>query len=164
MPLKIDKSNYEIYKKAYEVLWQYQLKIIQSEGLPDGFDVDEVSPIKVLNNWEAENQSIALKGLRAGLHDIISNLGYNASSENLRVIDFELKTANLPGIFEMYSELKSTLQKVLKTHRIKSIEEYYIIMEIVSDTTSNLTKTDTDILNNAITVFELSTKANANKI
>lgn len=162
MSLNINIQNYETYKRVFEILWQYKIKIIPSGELPAGFNIDELSPIKVLHKWEAESKSKALKGLKAGLPDIISDLAYNALQEQLSVLDAELKANHLPGFFEIYSELKDTLQKVLKRQKIKSLEEYYSIVEIVADTTNNLSKNDIDILNGAIVAFELKQRAVTN--
>ncbi|MGY4536817.1 hypothetical protein ACVW0P_001231 [Mucilaginibacter sp. UYNi724] len=154
MPLKIDKTNYEIYKKVYEVLWQYQLNLMQSQGLPSGLNLEELSPISVLNKWESKSQAIALKGLKAGFTDIVIQLA-NHPQESLHALDIELKAANLPGFFEISSELNGTLQKILKKQQIKKLEEYYLIVEILSDTTNGLAQQHTKILNEAIVAFEL---------
>jgi hypothetical protein len=156
MPLKINDLNYETYKKIFEILWQYKIKIIQSGELPVGFNIDELSPVKVLNKWEAESQSKALKGLKSGLPDLISGLANNTLQEQLQGLDTELKANHLPGFFEIYSEVKGSLQKVLKRQQIKSLEEYYSIVEIVSDTTNSLSKIDVDVLNKAILAFEVN--------
>ncbi|MES2062215.1 MAG: hypothetical protein V4456_09870 [Bacteroidota bacterium] len=155
MPLKITYLNYETYKRIFEILWQYKIKIIKAAELPAGFDIDELSPLKILNKWEAESQSKALKGLKAGLPDLINEFAYNTLPEQQQALDAELKANHLPGFFEIYSEVKGSLQKILKRQHIKSLEEYYSIIEIVSDTTNNLTKNDVDILNGAIVAFEL---------
>jgi len=161
MPLKITYLNYETYKRIFEILWQYKMKIIKAAELPAGFDIDELSPLKVLNKWEAESQSKALKGLKASLPDLINEFAYNTLPEQ-QALDVELKVHHLPGFFEIYSEVKDTLQKVLKRQKIKSLEEYYGIIEIVSDTTNDLTKNDIDILNEAIVDFELKQRAETN--
>ncbi|MEB0261527.1 MULTISPECIES: hypothetical protein [unclassified Mucilaginibacter] len=96
--------------------------------------------------------------------DVISGIGNNSSSDAQRLLDAELKAAQLPGFFEIYLKVKEALPKVLKRQKINSIEEYYAIIEIVSDTTNNLTQNDTDILNNAIRAFELSAKPDPNKV
>ena len=154
MPLKINNLNFETYKKIFEILWQYKLKAIPSGKLPAGFNIEELSPINVLHKWEAESRPKALKGLKAGLPDIISDLAHNTLQEQLMVLDAELKANHLPGFFEIYSELKDSVQKVLKRQQIKSLEEYYVIVEMVSDTTKVLTKIEADILNKAIAAFE----------
>ena len=161
MPLKITYLNYETYKRIFEILWQYKIKIIKAAELPAGFDIDELSPLKILNKWEAESQSKALKGLKASLPGLITEFTYNTLPEQ-QALDVELKAHHLPGFFEIYSEVKGSLQKILKRQHIKSLEEYYSIIEIVSDTTNNLTKNDIDILNEAIVDFELKQRAETN--
>jgi BMFP domain-containing protein YqiC len=160
--LKINNLNYETYKKIFEILWQYKIKTIPSGELPAGFNMEELSPIKILNEWEAESRSKAIKGLKAGLPDIIDDLAYNTLQEQLPVLDAELKANQLPGFFEIYSELKDTLQKVLKRQKILSLEEYYIVAEVLSDTTKKLTENDVDILNQAIAAFEIKQRTGNN--
>ncbi|MFD0792255.1 hypothetical protein ACFQZX_01425 [Mucilaginibacter litoreus] len=154
MPLKINKSNYNTYKKVYEVLWQYKLEAYKREADSLHVNLNLESPVKVLDEWENEGKVIVLKGLKLGLSDILFELSLIQDMQSLGILDNKLKSLSLPGFFDLYAEVKNTVQVVLKRKTIKSYTEYYTVSELLSDTTANLPSKDLSILNDAISGFE----------
>ncbi|RFZ95009.1 hypothetical protein D0C36_05635 [Mucilaginibacter conchicola] len=162
MALKINKDSYELYKKVFEALWQFKFELSKAQANTLGLDISQLeSPIEVINRWEKESRSIALKGLKAGLVDTLTEMQLNLNTENLKTIDVILKGKNLPGFFDISAELKDSVKQVLKRGRIKTESEYYIIAELLSDTTASLKTEERFIFNKAVTDFELKqTSAN----
>lgn len=152
MALLINKTNYQAYKKVFEIIWNHKIKLF-----PPDFITDETCPIKQLARIEVQSLPNAIKGLKQALADLI--IGIDDGGKNiLKDIDKDLTDNQLPSLLQLRASVKNTIAKVLKAQRIKSEEEYYIVVELLSDTTAELNDTDRKILNNGIADFEAASK------
>ena len=141
--LKINKSNYHIYKKVFTLLWEFEARIA-------GIDPNvSYSPVKVLNEWENENFSKAVKGLREGLRDTLTQ--FSDLPENFKNdLNQNLMNKELPGLNTLIAEIKNIPAKVLKKGRIKDLDEYYIIKEVLDNMDNDLSDFDRSRL---LTIF-----------
>ena len=117
MSLKINDSNYDHYKKIYEVIWTHYIKLF------DPRIIESANPIDVINNWEKESKSLAKRGLKAGLLDTISSSKY-FSPDLIKNIQTDLQKNGLPSLQVLGGLIKATSSKVLKRGRIKTADEY----------------------------------------
>lgn len=152
--INIDKTNYGLYKKVFEVIWQHYSKLIEAEISARGLTFELPSPIETLNSLETKSKSLALKSLKSGFSDTLIRLK-DAPNEFKIALDDDLKGNGLPGYFVLYAQLRDTLPSILKRQSILLIEEYYFVMEILNDTTSEITEDEREILNRCILAFEL---------
>jgi hypothetical protein len=142
--IKIDKANYDLYKKVYEVFWKHYSQMVQTEATTQGINIDT----------EKQSMPLALKGLKAGIANMFLMLQH-APKEFKTALDSDLKAIKLPGYFKLYAEVKDLLPKVLKRESLSSVDEYYFVMEILNDTTSAITDEEREILNACVINFEL---------
>lgn len=132
---KITDANYEYYKKIYEVLWIF-------ESILKGIDPNvEYSPIILLSSWEKTNKSLARRGLKEGLRDMLTSL-LDLPDNQKEALTKQLKLQELPDFSQLTSLIKNTPQKVLKRGKMKSMDEYYVIKEFLNDQTSDISETD----------------------
>lgn len=148
MALKITPNNYNYYREIYSVIWTHYSKLLPPEILQNG------SPIDLLDKWEMKSKSIARKGLKESLRDTLSSI-HEMPAELLNQINIDLLNRNLPGIQSLLGLVKDTVIKVLKRGRVKNIDEFYIIKEIVIDQTSTITDNERLLLDKYMTEFEL---------
>jgi hypothetical protein len=151
MSFKIDDTNYLEYKKVFEIFWMHQLKFYPTEI------VKNASPIDALNEFEKKSKSIAKRGLKEGLRDMISQLNH-FPSDLLKDIETDLAKNNLPTTKILFGVFTNTATKVLKRKKIKSQDEFYTIKELVVDLTSNLTEEERNILDKYLVEFEFGSK------
>jgi hypothetical protein len=134
---KINEENYEYYKKIAEVIWDFQFKDypveINGENLP----------INVLNKWEQKSKSLARRGLKAGLIDSLMMLK-DANEEYILRLNEQLIKSDLPGVNK------------LRRRKIKNLDEYYIIKEIIDDTDSGISEEKREQLNRLFGEFEIN--------
>ncbi len=131
--LKITDDNYDYYKGIYDVLWNFTAKL-------SGFKYDdENSPIAILNSWEKRSKSLAKKGLKTGMLDAITML-MDQPTNIKNEIDEYLINRGFPGFKQLVSIVKDVHQKVLKKGRIANLDEYYIIKELLCDSSSDITE------------------------
>jgi hypothetical protein len=147
MMLEITTDNYYLYKRTYEIIWNhYAILSNQDPHTPH-------SPIKVLENWETKSKSLARRGLKVGLNDLIPQIS-SLPKNNKIDIDNELKSAGLQPLGILLSTIKNIPEKVLKNGKLKNLEEYYIIKELLSDMTYKLSETDREKLDVIVYDFE----------
>lgn len=96
-------------------------------------------PVAVLNSWEAKSKSLAKRGLKEGLRDSISSLSAYPKTI-IADISADLEKNNLPSLNKLTSIIKDSVKKVLQTKKIKNIDQYYIIKELIDDTVSDITE------------------------
>lgn len=150
MSIKINKDNYDTYKKVYTIIAQRHWQDLK------GILPESVNPILIMENIELKNMSIAKKALQAGLNDSLSSLK-EYPKETLAEIDFKLKEENLPDLSVLLGTITKTISKVLKTKKIGDIDQYYIIKEILDDTTSEISVDDRVNLSKYLNDFEIKT-------
>jgi len=147
--LKINKKNYEFYKGVFKVIWEYQSKYIKID--PDA----EFSPLNVLQNWEKQNDSLARRGLKEGLRDSLIWLK-EFPNELKTELNKDLISNNFPSINILTSKIKNIPKKVLKKGKIKSMDEYYVVKEVLDDIDYEITEIERTELNKIFIEFELS--------
>jgi hypothetical protein len=133
--LSITKENYNIYKRVYEIIWIYQAKSARVD--PNS----NLSPIKVLEEWEGKSMSLARKGLKAGLSDTVSQM-VSLPIEYRNPLDALLLGEGQPSLNKLISLVNNVSDKVLKKGKIRNENEYYIIKEIVNDWGYEITDDD----------------------
>ena len=153
MSFKINKDNYETYKKVLDVFWQLQLrhsnKDIQSTMM-------ENSPINVLTRWESEiPKSKLYSGLKQALGDI-RELEY--CPKLLAELNADLIADNLPNVYTLLRQISDSVNKVIKRQKIRNIDEYYIIKDVLDDTVSEISDDERILLESALNNFETTQK------
>jgi hypothetical protein len=151
MSVKIIQANYAAYKMILEIFMRQLYRNYTAHFSP------ETSPLAVLNRWEAQNKSMARRGLQAGLNDFLSNLR-DYPEADLIAINAELEKSNLPNLQTLSGAIEKTKKQVLKSGKIKTIDQYYIIKEILDDTTSEITTEERLIFNSSLSAYESARK------
>ncbi|MCH5715674.1 hypothetical protein [Niabella hibiscisoli] len=132
MKIQINDTNYSYYKKICEIIWSHYKTLFPPEMLHDDSD-----PVAILNKWEQKSKSIAKRGLKAGLQDLVSNI--KEFPPNLkRSIDKDLAANNLPSLRDLQGVVEKTIARVLNRRKINSLEEFYIVKEEVIDQTTDM--------------------------
>lgn len=148
MAVKITRDNYVLYKQVFEIFIRHIYKRYAGQLPPEN------NPIDVLNSWEAKSISIAKKGLQAGLNDCLSNLG-DYPKNILTTINSELEENKLPNLQTLSGAIQKTMKTVLKTGVIKNDDQYYIIKELLDDTTSAITSEERKRLSDSLSTYEI---------
>jgi hypothetical protein len=133
---KITNDNYAYYKKIAEVVWRFQFK-----SIPSGFINENNLPLDVLSRWEQKNMPLAKSGLKAGLIDSLCLLN-DAPEEYLEKLNNELLESGLPGLALLMTEITEVPAKVLQRGKIRSIQEWYVVKEMLDKIDSPLTATE----------------------
>ncbi len=147
--LKITDDNYGDYKQVFGILWKFNAKVNKLD--PNS----EESPLILLNNWEKKNKSIAKRGLKAGLIDVIS-MSINLSIDMKKDINYQLTTQGFTGFNQLVSIVKDTLQKVLKRDKIRTLDEYYILKELLDDSTYEISEAHKKQIERILRDFEIN--------
>lgn len=134
MKIQIDNDNYEHYKKIFQVIQSHLVKLY-----PPGMKRSD--PIEILNSWELNSKAVAKKGLTAGLQDTISQIK-NFPPDTKSAIDADLALNHLPALNELEDAKGKAIARILKGQKIKSLEEFYLATEEVSDLNSSLTASE----------------------
>jgi len=145
--ISITKDTYPFYKRIFEIIWQFQAQHAHIDPAID------YSPIKVLESWELKSMSLARRGLKEGLLDVLTHMSY-LSNEYKNEITQQLEAENLPPLNVLISKIKDIPKKVLKKGKIKNIDEFYVIKEICDDISYDITDNDRKELNVLLGVFE----------
>jgi hypothetical protein len=147
MGLSITKDNYAHYKKVFEVISQHLYKDLINM-LPA-----EKTPLAMLNSAERKSMSLARRGLQSGLNDFLTSLRY-ASQEQIAAINAALQQNGLPDIHTLSGSIEKTIEKILKSGKIRHLDDYYIVKEIIADADVELSTEDKDMLFRCLTDFE----------
>ncbi len=150
MSFKITDQNYRVYKRVFEILTDHLFPKELISRFPDAH------PVKVLNEWEAKSKTLAKKGLKSGLNDILSNSN-EIPFDIISVIDAELIAEKLPGFRILMGVIKGSIQEVLKLKKIKNIDQYYIIKDLLDDTTSEISILERESLSSYLGEYERAT-------
>ena len=127
MSIKINKDNYDNYKKVLDIIWQHVQKDLNPKLMTELF---EVSPITIMNKWENEIPKPKLyTGLKHALSDSIYMM--NDFPKLAADINAELISNNLPSVKTLNGLVLDSVNKVVKRQRIKNTNEYYIIKELI---------------------------------
>jgi len=85
---------------------------------------DEYSPIVILSNWEKRSKSIAKKGLKVGLTDVVTDLMGQPADIKSEINDY-LVSQGLLGFNHLVSIVKNVTEKALKRGKLE------ILMNII---------------------------------
>jgi hypothetical protein len=113
----------------------------------------DVNPVLILASWETKDLSIAKQGLKEGLRDSISNLK-EFPKEVIASINADLERDALPNIFKLINTINETLKKVLRSGKIKNTDQFYIVDDVLSDTSVNIPPEDKKKLSKYLRDFE----------
>lgn len=145
--LNINKENYDYYKRIYEIIWTCQAPLL-------GIDVNaDISPTKVLKQLEQKSKSIARRGLKAGLLDIFQMLSH-FPVELKDEVNEKLCEERFPTLNKLATVVTDIYNKVLRRGKIKNLEEYYVIKEVLDDMTVDISDEDRKKLNEFFCQFE----------
>jgi len=151
MSIKITDENYSTYKAIFEVFWTHYSKL-----LPTELNVSP-TPIDVLNQFEARGNSYGKRSLQSGIGDLVF-MAQDVPSIIIQAIDKDLKEKNLPDFNSFKAAILGTQNKVLKRGKIKNLDEYYIVQELISDMSNDLTEDERQRLSSYIREFEDKSK------
>lgn len=104
---------------------------------------------------ERESKSLAKRGLKEGLRDSLTMI-LDIPDDSKKELNDELIKKGLPSLYQLISIIKDTPQKVLKRGKIKTLDEYYVIKEILSDLSTDISIDDRNRLESIISEFEKS--------
>ena len=156
---KITDDNYQEYKKIFEIIW-----LVRDNGLRARLNLPpEDSPIVIMSNCEKKSMSLAKRGLKESLRDSLSMLSaIGIPPALINEINVQLAAHNLPTLNKLVATIKDTPAKVLKRGRIKYMDEYYIIKEVICDVDYDISNADRIELEKLFTGFEFK-KGNSKK-
>lgn len=154
MGFKINEENYQIYTQVLAIIWRHQLKSIN----PNLADVSSpILPTEVLGQWESKSKKLALRGLRVGLSDVLTNINHHKKS-TLEEMDIDLKNHGLPTLNTLIAMVRGHVQKAIKRGSVKNLKEYYIFKELLDDTISDITEEERIMLGQLMSDYEKSIK------
>ncbi len=114
------------------------------------------SPIETMNKWEIDTPKSKLySGLKQALGDSI--LMMQASTKLTEDINVDLIASNLPNVQTLKRLISDTANKAIKRQKIRNIEEYYIIKELIDDTVANISDNERTSLIKLLGDFEQKT-------
>jgi hypothetical protein len=152
MGFKITEENYHVYKQVFAIIWRNNLKSIN----PSFADISSpIFPTEILDQWEMKSKKMAIKGLRASLSDVLTNINHHKKS-TLEDIDKDLKDQGLPTLKKLIALVRGYVQKAIKRGRIKNLNEYYVFKELLDDTVSDLSPEERMELNQLMIAYEIS--------
>lgn len=150
MSFKINKDNYDDYKKVLDIVWQHLYKRMDAKMQ---LAMSEHSPIERMTKWENEiPKSKLYSGLRQALCDCVAMM--KDDSKFTEDINADLKANSLPSFQKLKGLVADSANKVIKRQKIKNIDEYYIIKELIDDTVSDITNDERTLLSKLIADFE----------
>ena len=146
--LKITDSNYDQYKLVFKELNDFIYKGYE-------FLFKSHHPVEVLNEFEKANKSLAKKSLRIGLLDMFSMIKEGMPENQKQELHQVLLNKNLPGLWELLSIVNDILAKVLKRGKIRNLDEWYVIKEILDTVDSEISDSDRKRLGEISAAFEI---------
>jgi len=149
--LKITDENYQEFKQVFEILWKFYIENSSNNSKIDPFG--EYSPITVFSKWEKKSMPLAKRGLKEGLRELIGYI-IELPLEKREEISNHLAARGFLGLKQLVSLVRDTPQKVLKRGKIKNLDEYYIIKEVLANAESSITATNQERLWTIFVEFE----------
>jgi len=146
--LKITDENYEDYKKVSGILWKF---IATANNIdPDS----EHSPMIVLADWEKKSKSLAKKGLKSGLIDEIT-MAMDMSFDVKKQIDEQLSVHGFLTFNQLVLTVQDTLQKALKRGKIRNLDEYYLLKELLDSSEPDVSEVEKRKVEEMLGEFEI---------
>jgi hypothetical protein len=146
--LKVTEYNYDHYKKIFSIIWDYIRPL-----MPPGAAHPDNHPVDVLERWEKLNKSRAIKGLQIGMIDTIA-MWRDASEKQKEEVNLLLLQQDLPSIYNILTIGQNVHAQVLKRNKIRNIDEYYIIVELLSAVDAPISAEEREKLNGIVAAFE----------
>lgn len=145
--LKITTENYAYYKQAFAIIWEFQAA---AAGIDPAVPH---SPINVLSGWEQEQMSIARKGLKEGLRDSLTMVA-ELPDDMKQSLDKRMTGEGFTSLNKLLAMVRDIPAKVLKRGKIRNLDEYYVIKEVLDDATYDITAAENMQLNTLFAEFE----------
>ena len=98
-------------------------------AVPDGLPADQ-HPIAVLSHLEAQSMSIARKGLRMAIGDLIEDTA-DLSAAQVRTIDEALAARALPSLTSVRLQFWSKIHGIVRRGEVRNETEYYALRTVV---------------------------------
>ncbi len=152
MGIAINRSNYAYWKRIASIVFDETIAQLPTELKPEDY------PMAILDKWEQHSEALARRGLQEGMRDAISELTY-CSVPVLERLDRRLRAEGLPGVLALQAIAKDTLGKVLRSGRIRSSEQYYIVKDRLDDVSLDLSNHDRSELNRILGDYEASNRS-----
>lgn len=149
--IKINKSNYKFYKEVFKIIWKFEADYTKMDINSD------YCPLNILENWEKQSESLARRGLKEGLRDSLIFLK-DFPADSKTELNSSLISQNYPSINTLISKIKTIPKKVVEKGKIKNLDEYYIVKEILEDIDCKITESKRNLLNNVFIEFEQNYK------
>ncbi len=154
MSFKIDKDNYDSFKKVLGIIWHHIYKNVDSKLQTT---MSGLSPVETLNKWEIEiSKSSLYSGLKQALADAVTLMNYSPP-KLVADINAELITNNLPNVQKLKGLVLDSVHKVAKRQKIKNNDEYYIIKELIDDNVSDISEDERKLFVKLMVDFEKNT-------
>ncbi|MEM7102781.1 MAG: hypothetical protein AAF502_06555 [Bacteroidota bacterium] len=145
--IKINEDNYQSYKSTFTVGWLFMSKILKQDPYA------ESSPLVVLHNLEQESAVKARKSLKIGLREII-NLLNQVPPQATDLLEKILKEKDCPSIRVIIALDKSIPEKVIGRGKIKNMEEYAVVREVLNDVDYDISESERETLSAIFGEFE----------
>lgn len=142
--IRINDTNYEHYKKVFGVMIDFIWK-----GMLKG----PASPMSVIDQFKGESRAIAKKSLQVGLMDVLTSLKYVSTKDKL-LLHQRLLDEGLGGLWLMLRISNNISAKVLERNKIRNLDEWYVIKEVLDDADSSLSESNRQKLNHLFSEFE----------
>ena len=133
------------------MIWEFEAKYAKMD--PNA----EFSPLNVLQNWEKQSDSLARRGLKEGLRDSLTGLK-DLPNELKMELSKELISKNFPSLNILTSQIRNVPKKVLAKGKIKNLDKYYVVKEVLEDIDYDITEIERAELNKIFGEFELNYK------
>lgn len=144
--LKITDDNYQHYKKIFIVLDSFLWQQSPLSG----------SATNVLEQWEERNGlSTAKKALKIGLLDFFSWIKLDKSLAEKQILNQILINQQLPSLWELLAIVNDVPDKVLKRGKIRNLDEWYVIKEVLDDLDSGISHEQRNKLGEYFLEFEM---------
>ena len=143
--LKITDTNYDEYKKVYQIIEEFvwgksnfeSLMIITPAGL------------------QKPSKSILKRAVKAGLNDLLTYIKLELPEKDKKLLNEKLVNEKLPGLWNLISIINEVPVKVLKRGKIRNLDEWYVIKEILDDVDSDISEKDRAQLGELFAEFEM---------
>src|SRR4051812_38078492 len=93
--------------------------------------VSQNSLDELLGTWEKKSKSLARRGVKEGLRDMLTVFQVELTSDMKIDLNNQLISQGLPSFNQLVSTIKDIPQKVLNRGEIKNLDEYYIVKEFL---------------------------------
>jgi hypothetical protein len=119
---QIVSSDYVEGRKFFVYYWNVLAKKVPTE-------ITHIDPEKVMLELEAHSMTIAKKGLRQALADVVEMYVHH-SDDAVRELDKRLRESRIITITELRVKYSKRLAKILKSGAPKNETDYYLLRSV----------------------------------